>query len=94
MLYNMIIILKKIVPFIIAVLPETIKPMPVDKNKIKQLINGERINIIAPKILSNDKIIDQYTEFLRRKSYNVTVLISHNGKYINDVTLNNLSYLS
>ena len=86
--------LQTIVPYIIAVLAEIIKPMPKAANKIKKFIDGERINIIEQKVVSDAKLIDQYFELLLGKGFNVTVLIFINEINISGVTLNNLLYLS
>ena len=65
--------LQTIIPFIIAVLPDIIKPMPEAANKIKHLINGEGIKINEPNVLSDDKLIDQSIEFLQGKGFDVTI---------------------
>ena len=56
--------LQTMVPFIIAVLPDTIKTIPEAANQIKKLIDGEGIKIDEPKVLSDDKLIDQSIKFL------------------------------
>ena len=47
--------------------------MPKAANKIKHLINGKGIKIDKPIVLSDDKLIDQYTEFLRGKGYDISM---------------------
>ena len=42
-------------------------------NQIKYLINGERIKIEELKVLSDEKLINQSIEFLRRKRYDVSM---------------------
>ena len=65
--------LQTIVTFIIAILPEIIKTMPEAANQIKKIINGEEIKMDEPKVVSDDKLIDQYTKFLRGKGFDVTI---------------------
>ena len=65
--------LQTIVPLIIGVLPDIIKTMPEAANKIKHLINGEVIKIDEPKVLSDNKLIDQSIEFLQGKGYDVSM---------------------
>ena len=42
-------------------------------NQIKYLISGERIKIEELKVLSDEKLINQSIEFLRRKRYDVSM---------------------
>ena len=65
--------LQTIVPFIIAILPDIIKTMPEAANKIKKLIDAEGIKIDEPKVLSDDKLIDQSIKLLRGKGFDVTI---------------------
>ena len=65
--------LQTIVTFIIAILPDIIKTMPEAANQIKQLIDGEGIKIDKPKVLSDNKLIDQSIKFLRGKGFDVTI---------------------
>ena len=65
--------LQTIVPLIIAILPEIIKTLPEAVNQIKKLINGEGIKIDEQKVVSDDKLIDQYTKFLRGKGYDISM---------------------
>ena len=62
-----------LVSSIISIIPELIKAVLEATNKIKQLIDGEGIKVYESKVLSDDKLIDQYTKFLRGKGFNVTV---------------------
>ena len=62
-----------LVSSIIAIIPELIKAVPEAANQIKQLINGEGIKIDEPKFVSDDKLIDQYTKFLRGKKYDISM---------------------
>ena len=65
--------LQTIVRFITAILPDFIKTLPEAANKIKHLINGEGIKIDEPKVVSNDKLIDQAIKLLQRKKFDVTI---------------------
>ena len=47
-----------LVSSIISIIPEFIKATPETANKIKQLIDGEEIKTIKPKVLSDDKLIN------------------------------------
>ena len=51
--------------------------MPEAANKIKHLINGEEIKIDEPKVLSDDTLIEQYTQFLRSTQFDVTGYITY-----------------
>ena len=62
-----------LVSSIIAIIPELIKAVPEAANQIKQLIDGEGIKIDEPKVLSDDKLIDQYSNFLRGHGYDISM---------------------
>ena len=47
--------------------------MPEAANQIKTLINGVEIKIDEPKVVSDDKLIDQYSKFLRDKGYDISM---------------------
>ena len=62
-----------LVSSIIAIIPELIKAVPEAANQIKKLINGEELKIHEPKVLSDDKLIDQSIKFLRGKGYDISM---------------------
>ena len=47
--------------------------MPEAANQIKKLINVEGIKIDEPIVLSDDKLLDQYTKFLLGKGYDISM---------------------
>ena len=57
----------------LSIIPELIKAAPEAANKIKQLIDGNGNKVDEPKVLSDDKLIDQSIEFLRGKGYDISM---------------------
>ena len=74
--------MQTIVPFIIAVLPEIIKTMPKEANKIKHLINGEgnkvdEVIIIQERkedpVLSDEELDSRAITRLIGRGFNITI---------------------
>ena len=62
-----------LVSSIISITPELINAAPEAATKIKQLIDGNSNKVDEPKVLLDDKLIDQSIELLRKKGYDVTI---------------------
>ena len=62
-----------LVSSIIFIIPKLIKVAPEEANKIKQLINNNRIKVDEFKVLLDDKLIYLSIKFLRGKGYDVSM---------------------